>query len=61
MVRNLLHGAYVGATGDLTRLRQIKHAAETQPLTTAAWQDVGKTLSETAARENRSQGPSSSR
>lgn len=40
----LKHGLYVGTTGDTTRLKQIRHEAESSSMVAMSWKSVGWSL-----------------
>lgn len=54
------HGAFVTATGDLTRLRTLRKNAERSNYVQEAWAEVGKAMME-AATTTSSSRPSSPR
>ena len=49
VTRALAHGAYVGATGDLSRLKAIRAKAETD-LVGTSWNAVGTSLRSSAVK-----------
>ena len=51
--RALAHGAHVAATGDTTRLRQIRRRAQTTSIVAESWKNVGQKLTAAMAQSSR--------
>lgn len=48
--RATMHGIWVGATGDLTRLRKLRAEAETSSTVRQAWQNTGAVIRNAAEK-----------